>query len=113
MRRTTGDNPAEGSPANRLWGGIADLATVTRMQSGAFGAALLVDRARLVLRPTARIARCRQIRTPGLRFTKPLLMVSRGSSASIFERLKAIDSEIETLQEERRALLGELQKGGE
>jgi hypothetical protein len=52
------------------------------------------------------------IRTNDLRFTKPLQAVFRGSSASIFERLKAIDSEIESLQAECRALLAELQKRG-
>ena len=53
-----------------------------------------------------------QSRTDDLRFTKPLQAASRGSSASIFDRLKSIDSEFESLQAERRALLEELRKRG-
>jgi hypothetical protein len=41
-----------------------------------------------------------------------LQAASQRTSASIFERLKAIDAEIETLQEERRALPEELRKSG-
>jgi hypothetical protein len=38
-----------------------------------------------------------------------LQAVSLGSSASIFERLRAIDSEIETLRQERQALIAQLE----
>jgi len=44
-----------------------------------------------------------------LRFTKPLQAVSGGTIASIFERLKSIDSEIETLREERQSLIARLE----
>ena len=50
-----------------------------------------------------------EIRTPDLRFTKPAPTVSQRSSASIFDRLRSIDSAIETLREERQALLAELE----
>jgi len=51
-----------------------------------------------------------QSRTDDLRFTKPLQAVSRGSSASIFHRLKSIDSAIETLHQERQTLIAELER---
>ena len=54
-----------------------------------------------------------EIRTPDIRFTKPLQAASGGSSASVFDRLKSIDAAIETLQVERRALLEQLQRRGE
>ena len=53
-----------------------------------------------------RAARCR---FAALRFTKPLQAASQRTSASIFERLKSIDSEIETLREERQSLTAQLE----
>ena len=50
-----------------------------------------------------------QSRTDDLRFTKPLRADSRGNSAPIFDRLKSIDSEIETLHQERRSLTAQLE----
>jgi len=43
------------------------------------------------------------------RFTKPLQAASQLTSASIFDRLKSIDSEIETLRQERQALIARLE----
>ena len=48
-------------------------------------------------------------RTNDLRFTKPLQAASQGSRASIFERLKLIDLEIETLRQERQSLIAQLE----
>ena len=48
-------------------------------------------------------------RTPDLRFTKPLQADSQGTSAFLFRRLKSIDSEIETLRQERQALIAQLE----
>jgi len=50
-----------------------------------------------------------EIRTNDLRFTKPAPTVSQRSGAFIFERLKSIDSAIETLSQERRALVAQLE----
>jgi hypothetical protein len=48
-------------------------------------------------------------RTDDLRFTKPLQAVLRGSSASIFDRLRVIDSEIGRLRQERQVLVARLE----
>lgn len=50
-----------------------------------------------------------EIRTPGLRFTKPLQAASQCTGASVFARLKSIDSEIETLRQERQSLIARLE----
>jgi len=44
-----------------------------------------------------------------LRFTKPLQAASQCTSASIFDRLKWIDSAIETLRQERQTLIAQLE----
>ena len=44
-----------------------------------------------------------------LRFTKPLQAASRCAIASVFHRLRVIDSEIETLRKERQSLIARLE----
>ena len=48
-------------------------------------------------------------RTDDLRFTKPLQAASQCTGASVFARLKSIDSEIETLRQERQSLIVRLE----